>query len=451
MKFCSGVLVIFTGMLCLGDDLTEALRNKRYQDAFTQSEILVRSNPRNAAVWTARGYALAGLGRDPESLTSFDTALRLSPDYPAALKGAVEVSYRSHDRRAPILLNQLLRADPANGPAHGMAGVLAFESGDCSAAIQQFERAGAELASNPSAYSLYGACLIAKHRAHEAVAVFAKVFAEDDFGSDQKNRKPDLLYLLASAEAQDGQIENAIHHFRQAIDLTPKVERNYFELAALCIQRDRLALAAEVTDLGLRNVSDAGRLHALRGVIDAQFGRYEEAAAQFETANSLDSKSDFGVAGLGALYLERNQPDSAVAALRDRLRKDPSDATLNYLLAEGLMRQAVTAGSPDCEEAKRALLTSLRSNPDSAKAHALLGKLYVQKKDYKGAIDELRLAEKYDPTNRMALSQLAIALKRLGRGEEAAATLSKLRGIVLAQPSSEVDLSHMRSIQSAGR
>jgi Flp pilus assembly protein TadD len=286
----------------------------------------------------------------------------------------------------------------------------------------------------------------------EAIGVFKNVLSNGSLGPDQTSRSSDLLHLLASAEAQAGQTEGALDHLRQAVKLSPKEERGYFELAAFCIQRDNLQTAADVIRAGLQNTPDAGRLRALQGVIDAQSGRYDEAAAQFEMANALDPKSELGAAGLGALYLERNQPDSAAAALRHRLQANPNDPTLTYFLAEALMQQPSGIGSSGADdEARQALLNSLRSKPDFAKAHALLGKLYIRKGDDKKAIDELRLAEKYDPSNRLALSQLAIALRHLGRSEEAAAASSKLRAIVLAESNAEADLSRMRSVQLGAR
>ncbi len=463
---------MLTSLLCSGDTLSEALQAKRYQDALTLSEALLKTNPHTSSVWTARGFALEGLHRDSESISSFRTALRYSPDYLPAVKGAVEVSYRSHDRRLSSFLNQLLRLDPANAPAHGIAGVLAFESGNCPLAIQNFEQGGVEVTRNPAAYSLYGVCLLLDRRLPDAIAVFERVMSEDpdrtdvrfDLGyaqlldkrageavktlqplASKNDIKSDVLNLLASAETEDAQPEAAVAHLRQAIGIAPKEEQNYLDLSALYVKYDNSQAAAELVDLGLHNVPASSRLHAVQGVIDAQLGKYDEAATEFERANYLDPKSEYGAAGLGALYIERNQPDVAIKALRERLRKNPNDATLNYFLAQALLRQTNTAGSSNFNEARDALSKSLHSKPDFGKARALLGKLYVQEKDYEQAVKELRLASQYDPMNRMALSQLVLALRRLGREDEAAAALAKLKDLVMDRLPLDVDPSRIRT------
>ena len=77
------LLAAISAGLGYADSLAEALRAKRFQDALTLSGSLLRSQPEDPGVWTARGLALAGLGQDQESISSFETALRYSPEFAA--------------------------------------------------------------------------------------------------------------------------------------------------------------------------------------------------------------------------------------------------------------------------------------------------------------------------------------------------------------------------------
>jgi cytochrome c-type biogenesis protein CcmH/NrfG len=150
MKACLIVFLaaIATG-LCRADSLAEALRAKRFQDALELSGSLLLSRPGDPSVWTARGVALAGLGRDQESISSFEAALLHSPESVIALKGMAEVGYRSHHPLAADLLDRLIRVDPENAVAHAMAGVLAFEGSDCGRALYHFEKTAAPLGPSP--------------------------------------------------------------------------------------------------------------------------------------------------------------------------------------------------------------------------------------------------------------------------------------------------------------
>jgi cytochrome c-type biogenesis protein CcmH/NrfG len=138
MKRWVGALVLLGAGLCFGDSLSEALQSRRFQDAVALADTLLESQPRDPRIWTARAVALGGLGRDQESLSSFEKALSFAPKFVPALKGAVEVSYRLHDGRTAALLDRLLALDPRNGVAHAMAGVLAFEADNCAAAVSHF-------------------------------------------------------------------------------------------------------------------------------------------------------------------------------------------------------------------------------------------------------------------------------------------------------------------------
>jgi Flp pilus assembly protein TadD len=89
---------------------------------------------------------------------------------------------------------------------------------------------------------------------------------------------------------------------------------------------------------------------------------------------------------------------------------------------------------------------ALGARPDFAKAYSLLGKLYVQTGAYPEAVEQLRLAAGYDGSDRMAWSQLAIALRRLGRNEEAATAVDALKRVVIADAQPKPNLKRIRIV-----
>ena len=454
------ILMVVAGCCFAADPLSEALRSGRFQDALSLADSLLKTQPRDARIWTGRGIALAELGRDRDSVSSFEKALEFSPDFEPALKGAVEAGYRSRDPRTAELLDRLLRVQPTNEVANGMRGVLAFERGDCPGAVSDFEKARSTTAGNPQALSLYGACLVAVDRVPEAVPVFARLLQHDpsnprarfNLGYAQvlarkyedavrtlepmiavAGADPDGLNLIAAAEAGAGRLESAVAHLQQAIRTNPRDEKNYLDLASLCMRNESGDTAAAIVDAGLENLPNSARLHTLRGILDAQRGRHDEAAAEFDIANRLEPNREYGSAGLGVMYTEMRQTDLASGVLRERIRKSPNDPTLNFLLAQALVQEGVEPESAGHAEALRALKIAVAGKPDLARAHTLLGKLYVQSGEDERAAAELRLAARYDPSDRMAFSQLAIALRRLGREQDALEALDALKRIIEAE------------------
>src|SRR5712671_2602147 len=99
----------------------------------------------------------------------------MNPEFIPALKGAAQVSYTVRDPRAASFLKRLTGLDSTDATAQSMAGVLAFEAGDCQAAAAYFEAGRAETEANSQAYAIYGSCLVKLHRAKEALMVFERM------------------------------------------------------------------------------------------------------------------------------------------------------------------------------------------------------------------------------------------------------------------------------------
>ena len=82
--------------------------------------------------------ALAGIGKRAEALQSFQRALKIDPNYLAALEGAAQAQYEAGSRRAVPLLNRILRLRPDDPTAHAMLAVLEYREGNCRAAVDAF-------------------------------------------------------------------------------------------------------------------------------------------------------------------------------------------------------------------------------------------------------------------------------------------------------------------------
>src|SRR5262249_8613552 len=156
---------------------------------------------------------------------------------------------------------RLIRIEPANATAHAMAGVLAFEAGDCPSAVRHFESSRSEVEANDQASGLYGECLVKLNRAQEAVPFFVGPAAAH----------PDAAHYrsLAAAQVAAGQAEAAFAAARRAIDATPGSEQNYVELASMFLLREFNQPAAAIVEAGLQRLPRSARLYGLRGVAEA--------------------------------------------------------------------------------------------------------------------------------------------------------------------------------------
>jgi tetratricopeptide (TPR) repeat protein len=439
------------------------------QKLLEQIESGLKEQPSNPRLLAARGLALERLNRDQDALQSLEKSLAISPKFLIALEGAAEITYRIHDPKVSNYLSRILQQDPQNAAAHGMAGALAFEEHDCAGADRHFASAESALSDNPLALAQWGECLLAEDQPHLAATrleqslrirptdkrvIYNLALALHlDHRDDQalQTAKPlgadgDVLNLIGSIYAGQDKIVEAIGAFRKATELDPKNEQNYIDLASLCLDHQSFDVAAEIVNVGISNIPNSAALYTLRGAIAAQSSNLEQSAADFERANRLKPDASYGDVGLSLLLGQQSQLDEAIGVIRSRLARAPNDATLNFLLADLLLRRSDDPQRTGQEEARRLLSNALHLQPDMAKAHAALGKLLLKDGDAEAAIRELKMALEKEPNDRVALNQYVLALTKLQRTAEARAAAEHLREVLAEDRRAEVQKNRIRIV-----
>ena len=460
------------------DAILRALSQKQFDVALKAVDDGLKSRPADARLWMLRGAALSGLQRVKEALAAYRKALEIQPTLVPALEASAQIEYNTKDPNAGRTLAKILAIDPANAVAHAMAGVLAYEAKDCDGAIRHFGKAAQMIAADKTSMHEYGSCLLETNRAREAVPVFQTLLSMDP--SDARVRlslvlalaglnqpaqaievlmpmtqgpRPDadVLGLLAELYRSNQQVDQAVAAFRRGIEIHPKEERLYIGLAALCAYYNSGELGLEIVGIGLRNIPDSSRLYAMRGVLDSQMGRSEEAMADFARASDLSPVERVGTAGVALSLLQEGRTDELIAVVRERLRKSPADAGSLYLLAQGLLRKGARPGDAGFSEARGSLEKAVKLEPKFDQALALLGKLYLDLKMYDPALRELELALKLRPDNRVAMYQLMLAYAAAGRNEDSARTRELLQSTLDREREEEMRRNQIRLTKAPDR
>jgi tetratricopeptide (TPR) repeat protein len=326
-----------------------------------------------------------------------------------------------------------------------MSAALAFEARNCESAVVHFEKSRQAIAGSEIALTQFGSCLLSENQPRKAAELFQTLLAANP--ADERARynlglcqlragqgaaaaatlqpltgkthpRPEALSLLASAYAAGNDVEAAIATLRRAIEASPRDERNYVDLATLCMDHQASQLAIDILNIGAANNPRSARLHAARGAILGELGRTEEAEADFEAASRLQPDEPYGAVGLSVLYRETAKAGDALTLLREKLKTSPQDYRLNYLLADTLIRKEGEMDSHETAEARLALERSIRYNAGFAKSHVDMGKLYLKSNEPPKAADEFRRALDINPLDRAALQQLLLVLRKLGLEEE---------------------------------
>ena len=442
---CAAMLTSMRAQQARPEDFARELKDHHYQKVLVELKPFLAAHPNDPLLWTVRGLALRGLGRSSDSIVNFEKALKADPNFIPALEGASETSYGSGDPRAAGFLRRLLKLQPANETANAMAGTLAYEQHHCAAAVSFFETSQEQIYDNEIVASQFSDCLLQLNRADEAVRVLGRALSLHPGSvnlrynlavAQLKDNRPaetiatlqlligpgkssaSVLNLLASAQVTLGRLDQATASLSEAISLAPEMEDNYVDLGILCLENQQDLQALQIAASGLRFVQTSWRLYTVHGIASSLLSNYEDAEADFERSLQLEPLNSASVAARSILYAHTDQPEKAISALRQKLRSTPNNPMLNYLLADALIRNGGEPTKPQFEEARRALLRSLRANPNSSDALTLLGKLYVRENSLDQAEQTLKRAVDCDPTNRAALNQLLVVFRKLGRREE---------------------------------
>jgi tetratricopeptide (TPR) repeat protein len=161
---------------------------------------------------------------------------------------------------------------------------------------------------------------------------------------------------------QKNSAEEAIRHFKKAVDLAPD-----FYAA-----RNNLGLVL----LGTRNFQDAER--------------------QFQEVMQLNPSDTQAYFNLGNTYLLTKRFSDAEVAIQEGLKRQPESAFGEFLLGTVYSRTGKE------EQAENALKHALTIDPSMSKAHLELANLFLQHQDNAGAISELKAFLKASPEDSFA-------------------------------------------------
>jgi tetratricopeptide (TPR) repeat protein len=432
-----------------------AISSHHYSDALEILGPLLKAHPQDRSLWTLRGLALDGLGQTKESLASFDRALSLDKTFAPALEGALQTAYLHGDPRASQYVQRLLAITPENEVANAMAGALAYQSHDCSNTVSYFERSNGEVYRDQNAVSEFANCLLQKRLVYQAVQALSRgsqlhpdsiqlkfnlavAELQDKNPSEAirvlaplaSEKDSELLNLLASAYTQAHLPDDAFRVLESAIEISPKDESNYLDLAILCLEHNQENRSVIAATAGISRIPRAASLFLIRGVAYAQLAEYDKAESDFVTAAGIEPDQPHSTIAMSLLYSDRNQLDKEKELLKSQLKVTPNDAVTNYLLANLLLRSGAEPGRPEFNEARADLARSLQAKPDSVEAQILMGKLLEQQNDLSGALDHLQLALKIEPDNRSALDREFLLLRKLHRNREAAEVVDHLKSVL---------------------
>jgi tetratricopeptide (TPR) repeat protein len=476
------------------DALSQAealLRAHRWDDGLAALAPLLKATPRDVKLLNLAGLALEGKGDAAQADGYFKRAITLDPRFVPALKNLSisEFNERKYIDAEKHLINARKMA-PGDRMIALYLGEIDYRGQRYPRAVQEFESAGDLIATNATARTHLAIGYLQTSARQPALEMLEtlpadSLNAEADFdlalaldhadlperalpylqsvrrqypdsydvgfdlmlvnlaarnyaeviatGKDlivHGHESSELNNVLAEAYANKGEFQHAGEAYKRAIALDPAAEDNYVDLASLCMHQHLIPAGMTVVKVGLETHPQSERLIFVRGLLYAMEDEYELAEKDFKLAAALSPEINLGYIGLSATYLETGHEAQAIVVLRQRLKENPNDASLLYLLGESLLRSGAPTGGAAYLEAQRALEKSTSLNPGLCLPHVSLGTIYLDQDRNQDAVNQFEQARAIDSRERSAYSHLAVAYKRLGQTEKSRQVIAALKDVI---------------------
>jgi tetratricopeptide (TPR) repeat protein len=433
--------------------IADALRNHDFTHALSLSQAALVEHPRDVRIWSLRGMASAGMGNLPQALSAYRSALKLDPKYLPALEGAAQTEFQMGHGTARPLLESVLAQRPDDPTPNAMLGVLDYREGNCSGALEHFQKATGAIAGQPVALSEYGACLALLDREEDAVAAFAQALALQPARREARynlalaqwdaHRADDALATLQplmdatppDADALDlgaeisearGDTPRATGILRNAIVADPKKIDSYLQFAMLSYDHASPQVGIDMLNAGLTQLPNEPRLYLVRGILLTQLGEFGRAAEDFDSASRIDPQLSFLGVAAGLVKSQQHQPAEALKEFRADVKAHPNEAYAHYLLAEELLEEGKPEGSAEYKEEVDAAERAVKLDPKLVAAHDLLSTVYLENGHTDLAIEHGRAALALDPNDQQAVYHLIVAMRKSDQKDQVPALLKRL-------------------------
>lgn len=278
-----------------------------------------------------------------------------------------------------------------------------------------------------------------------------------------------------------GDLDAAIRYVREATEQQPIYPEAYNALGLLLGKKGQDPTSVlKAFETAISQHEEFGEAHYNLGLLLAQLGRLDEGIAELRKAIAYSPKNGDGYNALALALMDR-KIDESIDLLRKAIELKPGfvEAEFNLALAYhrryGTEREIVQLGrvlaidphnivarnvltrrleeTGKFDEALKMALETVRIAPESAEARLFAGKGLLKSGDISGAVEQLEAAILADPSLVEAHHHLAVALRKLGREEDASKEFEKAETLREAQHSSiaaNIQMSQVNAKLDAG-
>lgn len=387
----------------------------------------------DAARATREFDRVRGAGGDPQRTRLAGALWHVARGYGDLSRGELVLSAQS--------AATALREAPESPHARLLAGIVALRRGDASRAETLLAGVDSD-PSAPAALRLRAGIhhldvLFDARRAHPALSLAEELAREHP-------DVPAVLNRLGLARMGVGDHEGAAAALRRASERAPDDPSPRINLAELARQRGDLPVAQAHLERALALRENDGETWLAYGIVLAAQGESRRTAARtaiLRAARLLPDSSGPWVAQ-GNLDLEEGRASEAVNSYREALQRDAHHVTARTNLGVALARTG------DRRAALAAFTEATQRAPSAGEAWNGLGAMHLAEGDLPAAVDALQRAMVLLPDDANPAMNLALAMERMQRWEEAS---RGFREVLRRSPGHPQATEHLEALRPAPR
>jgi putative PEP-CTERM system TPR-repeat lipoprotein len=376
------------------------LRRNELRKALTAADVVIKKQPGDPV-----GYALAGTvhfaGKDlTRARDMFDAALKLQPDYLPAMRGLADVDLaEGRGNEAERRYERQIENSPSDEQLLLALAVLQERRENAEAALATMRKA---IKANPQSVMSYTA-LVQYHLRRKNPKAAIAVAQELVTANPAQSRS---LGVLGSVQEVSGLYDDAIKTYRELARIDPQALTPLLKLASVQTrQRDFYGATRTLRQAQQMAPSNDGIARDLSGAYVAA-GKYEDALVAAKAVQLRKPKAAFGHGLEGDVNAKQQKWVEAERAYRTALKLEQSS-----VIAISLCRVLSASGRKN--ESARFAKDWIDRSPSDVIVRMYVADTALAAKDFKAAAVQYESVVRQEPSNVLALNNLAWALGQL--------------------------------------
>lgn len=376
------------------------MRAKDYTRATAAIGTLEKKLPKSPMASNLRGFVFVQQGDNAKARSSFEEALKLQPNYFAAVKAlaALDVVAKRPDA-AKTRYEEFLKADPKSGAANlELAKLLMNEPARKDEAVKYLKRAIAADPTIPAPHvMLIGYLLRSKDPK-------AALLAAQDARSNLADN-PEIMDVVGRAQVAAGEVQQAVSTFAKLVTLEPNSPYAHVRLAGAHLAANNKSAGEQSLRKALAIAPDFVPAQQALISLAQEGGQHAEALQMARTVIRQRPKEPIGYVMAGAVETNRRNFAAAAAIYREGIKSIP-DSRLAVSLHTALLSAAANNEADDFAK------TWTTQHPKDSTFLAYLGDSALAREKFAAAEQSFRMILGFEPQNVTVLNNLAWAISR---------------------------------------